>query len=130
MSHEGYHEPFELLPESVRNLHRGFVSVMEELEAVDWYYQRAAVTTDEALKAIVLHNAHEELEHAAMTIEWLRRNDPVFDAKLRAYLFVEGDISAKEEDAKKAIVKVADVSLTRGESRVTLGSMRDAGGGP
>ena len=99
MSHEGYHEPFEQLPESVRNMHRAITSLMEELEAVDWYYQRAAVAKDEELKAILLHNAHEEIEHASMALEWIRRNDPVFNANLREYLFKEGSIVGKEAAA-------------------------------
>src|SRR5262245_27860860 len=78
MSHEGYHEPFEHLPEPVRAMHRAIVSLMEELEAVDWYYQRAAVDADEALKAVLLHNAHEEIEHAMMVLEWIRRRDSTF----------------------------------------------------
>jgi len=76
------------------------VSLMEELEAIDWYDQRIDATTDEALKAVLRHNRDEEKEHAAMVLEWLRRQDPVFDEKLRTYLFAEGDILAVEAAAE------------------------------
>lgn len=97
MAHESYHEPYELLSDSVRNMHRAILSLMEELEAVDWYYQRAANTPDEALKRILLHNAHEEIEHAMMTLEWIRRNDPKFDKNMKTFLFSKGDIVHVEE---------------------------------
>lgn len=61
MAHEGYHEPYQELPESIRDIHRAIASLMEEIEAVDWYYQRAAASKDEALRAVILHNAHEEV---------------------------------------------------------------------
>src|SRR5438045_9385506 len=79
MSHEGYHEPAELLPEETKDFHRAIESLIEELEAVDWYQQRADVTKEESLKAILLHNRNEELEHAMMKLEWLRRRDPKID---------------------------------------------------
>lgn len=72
---------------------------MEELEAADWYQQRADDCEDDALKAILLHNMHEEIEHAAMVLEWLRRNSDDFDKELREYLFSDGDIAALEEKA-------------------------------
>jgi hypothetical protein len=70
---------------------------MEELEAVDWYRQRADDTDDPELKAILLHNAKEEIEHACMALEWIRRNDPQFDKELREYLFQDGPIVEKEK---------------------------------
>ena len=76
MSHEGLHEPAELLTGATRNLHRALLSLMEELEAVDWYQQRADACDDPALKAVMLHNRNEEVEHGMMTLEWLRRHDP------------------------------------------------------
>lgn len=93
MAHEGYHEPVEQLSSKTRDLHRAILSLMEELEAVDWYNQRAEACSDPALKAILLHNAHEEKEHAAMILEWLRRNDAGFDKELRDYLFTDKPIA-------------------------------------
>ena len=99
MSHEGLHEPAELLSGETRNLHRALVSLIEELEAIDWYQQRADACTDPALKAVLLHNRNEEVEHGMMTLEWLRRNDPYFDKFTRRYLFKDADIIAIEEAA-------------------------------
>jgi ferritin-like protein len=96
MAHETFHVPIEKLSERTKQLHYAISSLMEELEAVDWYYQRADDTLDEELKAVLLHNAHEEIEHASMVLEWLRRNDSEFDEKLREYLFREGSIVDRE----------------------------------
>ncbi|HNZ18515.1 MAG TPA: ferritin-like domain-containing protein [Candidatus Hydrogenedentes bacterium] len=95
-----YHEPFDSLSEDARNIHRALASVIEELEAVDWYHQRAECTNDPELKEIVLHNRDEELEHAAMGLEWLRRRMPALDAHLRTYLFTSENILAVEESAE------------------------------
>ena len=81
------------------NRHRATVSLMEELEAVDWYDQRVAATQDPSLAAILAHNRDEEKEHAAMTLEWLRRRDPVLDRHLRTYLFTSGSVLAIEHEA-------------------------------
>lgn len=99
MASEGFHEPIEKLPPDVIDRHRAIVSIMEELEAVDWYDQRIACTDDQELAAVLAHNRDEEKEHAAMAIEWLRRNDPTFDAELRTYLFTTAPITAVEEQA-------------------------------
>ena len=96
MAHETFHVPVEKLSDRTKTLHYAFTSLMEELEAVDWYYQRADDTADEELKAVILHNAHEEIEHACMVLEWLRRNDRQFDEKLREYLFQPGSIVGRE----------------------------------
>jgi ferritin-like protein len=100
MGSETYHEPLELIPEATRNLHRGIVSLIEELEAIDWYYQRAGACSDPELKAVLLHHRDEEIEHAMMNLEWIRRNDASFDERMRTYLFAEGPITAIEEAAK------------------------------
>lgn len=92
-----YHEPVGELAPQVRDQHRALTSLIEELEAVDWYNQRAAVTTDPELKAILLHNRNEEIEHAAMCLEWLRRQIPQFDEDLKTYLFTSGSITAIED---------------------------------
>src|SRR5215467_12278216 len=99
MSSEGLHVPRERLSKQTLHLHYAIASLMEELEAVDWYRQRADDTDDAELKAILLHNANEEIEHASMALEWIRRNDAAFDKELREYLFTEGSIAAHEEEA-------------------------------
>lgn len=97
MGSETYHEPLELLSEKTRNLHRGIVSLMEELEAIDWYQQRAEACSDDVLKRVLVHNRDEEVEHAVMTLEWIRRNDEKFAEKLREILFTERDITTLDE---------------------------------
>ena len=102
MAHEGYHEPIEELSAETRDMHRAIVSLMEELEAVDWYQQRIDATNDDEVKLVLAHNRDEEKEHAAMVLEWIRRHDPVFDKVLRTYLFTEGEITAIEEETERA----------------------------
>jgi ferritin-like protein len=97
MASVGYHEPIELLSADCKDLHRAIVSLMEELEAIDWYQQRAEVCTDDELRRTLTHNKNEEIEHASMTLEWIRRRNPVFDANLRRYLFTNGPITETEE---------------------------------
>jgi hypothetical protein len=92
MSSESLHAPRERLSKKTLAMHQAIVSLMEELEAADWYRQRADDCDDEALKDILLHNMREEIEHAAMVLEWLRRNDEDFDEQLRTFLFKEGDV--------------------------------------
>ncbi len=92
MANEGYHEPVEELSDETRDMHRAIVSLMEELEAVDWYQQRVDACKDKELAAILAHNRDEEKEHAAMVLEWIRRRDPTFDKELREALFTEGEI--------------------------------------
>ncbi|MBV5310097.1 ferritin-like domain-containing protein [Chromatium okenii] len=93
MANEGYHEPIEELSTATRDMHRAIISLMEELEAVDWYNQRVDACQDEELKAILAHNRDEEKEHAAMVLEWIRRNDPRFNQELKDYLFTDKDIA-------------------------------------
>jgi len=104
MSSEVLHVPRERLSKATLHLHYAIVSLMEELEAVDWYRQRADDTDDPELKAILLHNANEEVEHAAMVLEWIRRREPRFDKELKEYLFTTAPITAieKEEEKKDA----------------------------
>lgn len=94
-----YHEPVEELDAKARDIVRALTSLKEEVEAVDWYNQRVVASSDEELKAIMAHNRDEEIEHACMTIEWLRRNMDVWDEELRTYLFTEGKIAEIEEEA-------------------------------
>ncbi|MEI9888704.1 MAG: hypothetical protein WDN08_19830 [Rhizomicrobium sp.] len=91
------HVPRARLSAKTLQMHYAINSVREELEAVDWYRQRASDTEDEELRAILLHNADEEIEHASMILEWIRRNDPRFDKELREYLFTDGPIVAMEK---------------------------------
>jgi ferritin-like protein len=97
MSSESYHEPYEALSEPTRDLHRAIVSLKEELEAVDWYQQRAEACTDDQLRAVLIHNKNEEIEHAMMTLEWLRRHDPVVAANVATYLGATGPITEVEK---------------------------------
>jgi ferritin-like protein len=99
MSSESYHEPIELLSEDTKNLHRALVSLREELEAVDWYQQRAEACSDADLRAILTHNKNEEIEHAMMTLEWLRRHNAVIDGNLKTYLNTTGPIAGVEAAA-------------------------------
>jgi ferritin-like protein len=91
MAHEGLHE--ENLSETTKDMHRALISLIEELEAVDWYNQRVDACTDNALRDILAHNREEEKEHAAMLLEWIRRQDPAFDKELKDYLFSEKPIA-------------------------------------
>jgi len=86
------HAPRERLSKETIHLHHAIVSLMEELEAVDWYRQRADDCDDPALKEILLHNMREEMEHASMVLEWIRRNNKDFEKELKDYLFTEGEI--------------------------------------
>lgn len=99
MSSEGLHVPREKLSKTTLNMHYAITSLIEELEAVDWYRQRADDCDDPELKKILLHNAREEIEHACMALEWIRRNDGEFDAQLKEFLFKEGSITGHEEES-------------------------------
>jgi ferritin-like protein len=93
MSNEGYHEPIDELSDETRDMHRAIISLMEELEAVDWYNQRIDASKDAELKGILEHNRDEEKEHAAMVLEWIRRKDPAFDKELKDYLFTDKSLA-------------------------------------
>jgi uncharacterized protein len=93
MANEGYHEPIEELTDETRDMHRAITSLMEELEAVDWYNQRVDACKDATLKSILAHNRDEEKEHAAMVLEWIRRKDPCFDEQLKDFLFTDKPIT-------------------------------------
>jgi ferritin-like protein len=93
MANEGYHEPIVELSDTTRDMHRANISLMEELEAVDWYNHRVDACKDDELKAILAHNRDEEKEHAAMVLEWIRRRDLSFDNELRDFLFTDKPIA-------------------------------------
>ncbi len=100
MSSENLHAPRERLSADTIKMHHAIVSLMEELEAADWYRQRSDDCDDASLKEILQHNMREEIEHAAMLIEWLRRNNEHFAKQLKEYLFTEKDILRVEKDGK------------------------------
>jgi hypothetical protein len=126
MSSETLHEAAEKLSPATIDRHRATVSLMEELEAIDWYDQRIDAATDEALKEVLRHNRDEEKEHAAMVLEWLRRQDPVFDEKLRTYLFAEGDILAVEAAAEADDERATEAD----EGSLGIGDLRREGVAP
>ena len=109
-----YHEPEGELSAQARNFHRALTSLKEELEAVDWYHQRFDACRDESLRAVLAHNRDEEIEHACMALEWLRRNMPHWDDMLRTYLFTEAPITQIE---KQAEVEEAAADLGLGSLR-------------
>lgn len=113
-----YHEPFEVLKESTKDITRALISLKEEVEAVDWYNQRVDATSDPELKEILAHNRDEEIEHAVMTIEWLRRNMDGWDEELRTYLFTEGSLLAVEEAAE------GESSDGEGSSDLNIGDLK------
>jgi hypothetical protein len=98
MASEGLHEEVGDLSDETRDMHRAIVSLMEELEAADWYNQRIDGARDPELQAILAHNRDEEKEHAAMLLEWIRRRDPAFDKELRDYLFTDKPIAKLEQE--------------------------------
>lgn len=100
MASETLHEPPETLSNGTKDMHRAISSLMEELEAVDWYAQRAEACTDDDLRAILVHNKNEEIEHAIMTLEWLRRRDAVFAKNVSTYVDTSGPIAELEAAEK------------------------------
>ncbi|MGM0411152.1 MAG: encapsulin-associated ferritin-like protein [Bacillota bacterium] len=117
-----YHE--DNLSEEAKDYHRILKSLMEEIEAVDWYNQRADVTTDQSVKGIVEHNRDEEIEHAAMALEWLRRNDPVWAEELETYLFTDAEITAVEEEAEGGEGEVAESTDTSSNKSLGISSLK------
>jgi ferritin-like protein len=117
----GLHEPAESMTPAVIDRHRAIASLQEELEAIDWYDQRVAATDDPTLAEILAHNRDEEKEHAAMTLEWLRRHDPVLDTVLRTYLFTEEPIIEVELEAE------AGNGASAGTGSLGIGPLREEG---
>ena len=95
---QNYHEPPSELTDETRDKIRALVSLKEEIEAIDWYQQRMEAATDQQLKKILKHNRDEEIEHACMALEWLRRNVKEWDEHLKTYLFTEKEITKIEDD--------------------------------
>jgi ferritin-like protein len=120
MANEGFHEAPDSLEEETLDMHRALVSLMEELEAVDWYQQRIDAAHDQALRQVLVHNRDEEKEHAAMLLEWLRRHDEQFDRQLRSYLFTDTEITEVAHEP------AGDGGA--GDGSLGIGSLLDKGG--
>ena len=117
----GLHEPGDRLSPSTVDRHRALASIQEELEAVDWYDQRVDATDDPGLASVLAHNRDEEKEHAAMTLEWLRRNDPVLDQHLRTYLFTSAPVT--EVDTRPRPARPPPRAV--GEGTLGIGSLKE-----
>ena len=133
MGSETLHEPAELLTEETKNMHRALVSLREELEAVDWYQQRAEACSDPDLAAVIQHNKREEIEHAMMTLEWIRRNSTEFDGHIGTYINGEGPIlelevaaKAADGDEKKTDSKNSSDAVTNADGSLGIGSLKGA----
>ncbi|MGH7092581.1 MAG: ferritin [Stellaceae bacterium] len=124
MPSENLHIPRDLLSQDARLLHYAITSLMEELEAVDWYRQRADDSEDETLREILLHNMREEMEHASMLIEWMRRRNPDFAGHLKTYLFTDKPITGIEKAAETAAASGGAESTSRIDLLPTIGSLR------
>ena len=123
MAGEALHEERAVLGKDILDRHRAISTIMEELEAIDWYEQRIAGTDDADLRAILRHNRDEEKEHASMLLEWVRRRDPALTRNLRAQLFREGPV---QETA--AIEAGASPAGAAGDGSLGIGSLRHTGG--
>lgn len=119
------HESEQVLKPETIDRHRAVVSIMEELEAVDWYDQRIDAATDQQLREILAHNRDEEKEHASMMLEWLRRHDSKLDEHLRTYLFTKKPVLEIEEEAEG---KSGDDSSSGDDGSLGIGSLRPKGG--
>lgn len=107
-----YTEPYDALDEKTRDISRAITSLREELEAIDWYNQRVTTSQDTAIKDVMAHNRDEEIEHACLLIEWLRRNMATWDENLHTYLFTPGSILEAEKSGS-----VSSKSLSIGDMK-------------
>jgi hypothetical protein len=123
-SSDTYHESLDKLSSRTQDMHRALVSLQEELEAVDWYQQRADATEDAELKAILLHNMREEIEHASMVLEWLRRNHADFSQHLHTYLFQQKPILEIEEVDRASNGKGEPTTGRPQHAGLTIGTMK------
>ena len=119
MSSESLHESAKALRPETIDRHRAVSSLMEELEAIDWYDQRIDAATDSELKKILAHNRDEEKEHASMMLEWLRRHDAALDRHLRTYLFTNKSVLEIEDEAEGK-----DASGSNDDGSLRIGSLR------
>lgn len=123
-------EPESELTPKERDMHRAVISLIEEIDAVDWYEERIAVVSDAALRRLLIHNADEEKEHAAMLLEWIRRRDSAWDERLRTYLFTSQDIVAEEAEAEGKSPSDGGAGASQGARRAprwTVGSLKGRG---
>jgi hypothetical protein len=118
-----YHEAADTLRAETREMHRALRSLIEELDAVDWYAQRVDASDDAELAAVLAHNRDEEKEHACMVLEWIRRHDAKFDQFLRKFLFQSGPIERDEADAGGGARETSD---RRHGGTLRIGSLRAA----
>lgn len=124
MASDSLHAPRERLQKITITRHQAIVSLMEELEATDWYQQRADDCEDPALKEILLHNMREEIEHACMALEWLRRNSPDWEKNLKTYLFTDAPITEVEDAAENGGGKQGGSATWSGRGKSTVGHMK------
>jgi uncharacterized protein len=124
MSSEDLHVPREILSTESRLLHYAITSLKEELDAVDWYRQRADDIEEDELKQLLLHNMREEMEHASMVLEWIRRHNSDFAGHLQTYLFTDGPITGIEK-AVEAGQSAGDAPPSNRGSMVTIGSLKE-----
>lgn len=122
MGSENLHEPESKLSAGTIERHRANVSLKEELEAIDWYDQRADAAGDDQLREVLRHNRDDEKEHAAMNLEWLRRHDPELDRQLRLYLFTDAAITEEEGGTP------GQAATGAATSSLGIGSLRDKEG--
>ncbi len=125
MASTTFHEAEEHLTVATRDVHRAIVSLMEELEAIDWYQQRIDAVADAELREILGHNRDEEMEHASLLLEWIRRRNPSFGERLRPRLFVDGPIIEHEESLEGGTTRAAQNGARTAPSPVTVGSLRE-----
>ncbi len=125
MSSENYHELPELLSEETKNMHRALVSLREELEAVDWYQQRAEGCSDDELRGVLTHNKNEEIEHAMMVLEWIRRHSPAFDSNIATYLNSKAPILQVEADKTGGGEGSGGGAAQSASSSLGIGSLRE-----
>jgi ferritin-like protein len=117
---EGLHEPADRLTAETIDAHRGFASLIEELEAIDWYNQRVEAADDAELARVITHSRDEEKEHAMMTLEWLRRHDEQLDLQMRKYLFSHQSLPLPEGPADASTA----VAETAGDGGLGIGGLR------
>jgi ferritin-like protein len=128
-SSAGFHESEQNLSPRTRDLHRALASLQEELEAIDWYQQRIDAIHDDELRSVLQHARDEEMEHASMVLEWIRRHSPEFDGALRARVFVDGSIVGREEALEHGTGAGGFPSRAangRQAPRATVGSLRES----
>jgi ferritin-like protein len=127
MASEGFHEPLDVLDQATIDHHRAMTSLCEELEAIDWYDQRVKATSDESLAAVLAWNRDDEKEHAAMTLEWLRRRDTALDSNLRKFLFTSVPITEVGSADTDGAAGTEGASNADGAGSLGIGSLKGTG---